>query len=113
MGFAVGKGEIFGFLGPSGAGKSTVQKILTGIIKNYTGSAMVLGMETKNQNNDFYQKIGVDFEFPNLYSKFTALENLRYFSSLYSRPCLDPLELLERVGLGNDAGKKVSGFSKV
>ena len=112
MSFNVGKGEIFGFLGPSGAGKSTVQKILTGILKNYKGSAEVLGAEIKHSKRDFYQRIGVDFEFPNLYGKFTALENLNFFSSLYSRPCYNPLELLERVGLKNDAHKKVSGFSK-
>lgn len=112
MSFNVGRGEIFGFLGPSGAGKSTVQKILTGIIKAYSGSVKVLGTEMKNSKRDFYQNIGVDFEFPNLYSKFTALENLRFFSRLYNRQCYDAMELLERVGLQNDAGKKVSEFSK-
>ena len=35
--FDVKQGEIFGFLGPSGAGKSTVQKILTGTLRNYRG----------------------------------------------------------------------------
>jgi fluoroquinolone transport system ATP-binding protein len=112
MNFSVGKGEIFGFLGPSGAGKSTVQKILTGILKSYDGSAKVLGTEIKKGNRDFYQKVGVDFEFPNLYGKFTALENLRFFSELYNRKSHDPMELLERVGLKNDADKKVSSFSK-
>ncbi len=112
MSFSVGKGEIFGFLGPSGAGKSTVQKILTGILKSYDGSAKVLGTEIKKGNRDFYQKVGVDFEFPNLYGKFTALENLRFFSTLYSQASYDPMELLERVGLKNDADKKVSSFSK-
>ncbi len=112
MSFTVGKGEIFGFLGPSGAGKSTVQKILTGILKTYSGSVRVLGAEVKNSKRDFYQNIGVDFEFPNLYSKFTALENLLFFSKLYSMPGYDIMELLERVGLQNDAHKRVSEFSK-
>lgn len=112
MSFQVGSGEIFGFLGPSGAGKSTVQKILTGILKNYKGSVKVLGTEIKHGNRDFYQRIGVDFEFPNLYGKFTALENLEFFGALYNRTCHDPMELLERVGLKNDADKKVAGFSK-
>lgn len=39
MTFSVEKGEIFGFLGPSGAGKSTLQKILTGLLPHYGGSA--------------------------------------------------------------------------
>ncbi len=112
MNFNVGSGEIFGFLGPSGAGKSTVQKILTGILRNYTGSVKVLGTEVKNSRRDFYQRIGVDFEFPNLYSKFTALENLLFFAKLYNRHGYDAMELLERVGLGSTAHKRVSEFSK-
>lgn len=112
MDFHVGRGEIFGFLGPSGAGKSTVQKILTGILKGYRGSVTVLGNEMRNIKRDFYQQIGVDFEFPNLYGKFTALENLKFFSGLYSKPSYDPLALLDRVGLINDADKRVSEFSK-
>jgi len=112
MDFNVEAGEIFGFLGPSGAGKSTVQKILTGILKDYGGSVKVLGSEVKGSKRDFYQQIGVDFEFPNLYGKFTALENLNFFSSLYDRKGYDPMELLDRVGLKNDAFKRVSEFSK-
>ncbi len=112
MSFSVGKGEIFGFLGPSGAGKSTVQKILTGILKNYSGSVKILGTEVKNSKRDFYQHIGVDFEFPNLYSKFSALENLLFFGKLYKNCGYDAMELLERVGLSNDAHKRVSEFSK-
>ncbi len=110
--FNVCEGEIFGFLGPSGAGKSTLQKILCGILRNYKGSVKVLDIEVKNRNKEFYEKIGVDFEFPNLYGKFTGLENLRYFSSLYDRKSLDPLAYLERVGLAEHANKKVADYSK-
>ncbi|WP_406241811.1 ABC transporter ATP-binding protein [Tissierella carlieri] len=110
--FEVGEGEIFGFLGPSGAGKSTLQKILTGVLPNYQGSVKVLGSEVKNHSSDFYEEIGVDFEFPNFYNKFTAMENLNYFSSLYKKQSLDPIPLLERMGLLSDANKKVGGYSK-
>lgn len=110
--FAVQQGEIFGFLGPSGAGKSTMQKILTGTLRNYRGNVRVFDTEMKNRTSDYYENIGVDFEFPNFYSKFTAAENLKYFASLYSRKPLDPMELLEKVGLRHDADKKVADYSK-
>ncbi|HYF83452.1 MAG TPA: ABC transporter ATP-binding protein [Clostridia bacterium] len=110
--FSVGKGEIFGFLGPSGAGKSTTQKIIIGILKNYHGSVKVMNKELKEQKSDYYEKIGVAFEFPNLYSKFTAKENLSYFRSLYSGETEEPMRLLELVGLEKDADTRVSGFSK-
>ncbi len=110
--FDVKQGEIFGFLGPSGAGKSTMQKILTGVLRDYRGNVRVFDSEVKNRTSDYYERIGVDFEFPNFYGKFTALENLRYFASLYSATAVDPMTLLKKVGLENDADKKVSSYSK-
>jgi len=110
--FNVKQGEIFGFLGPSGAGKSTMQKILTGVLRDYSGTVRVFGDEVKNRTGNYYEKIGVDFEFPNFYNKFTAIENLKYFASLYSSETADPMALMEKVGLHNDAHKKVGSFSK-
>jgi len=110
--FSINKGEIFGFLGPSGAGKSTTQKIIIGILKNYQGSVKVMNNEVKDMKSDYYEKIGVVFEFPNLYSKFTALENLSYFRSLYSEETEEPMRLLEMVGLEKDVRTRVSDFSK-
>ena len=110
--FKVSKGEIFGFLGPSGAGKSTLQKILTGMLKSYEGNSIVNGIESKEYKSDFYENIGVDFEFPSLYEKLTARENLKYFGSLYSKNLHNIDELLNMVGLLNDGDKKVSDYSK-
>lgn len=110
--FEVNKGEIFGFLGPSGAGKSTLQKILTGLIPNYSGSAVVNSIESKVHNDSFYENIGVDFEFPSLYEKLTARQNMKFFGSLYSRKLKNTEELFEKVGLKQDANKKVSDYSK-
>jgi len=110
--FSVEDGEIFGFLGPSGAGKSTTQKILIGLLKNYTGAASIFGKEVSKHKSSFYEDIGVAFEFPNLYSKLTALENLKLFSSLYQDGTRDPMELLESVGLADVANERVSSFSK-
>lgn len=109
--FEVRTGEIFGFLGPSGAGKSTLQKILTGLLAGYKGSVIVNGEEACRHNNSFYENIGVDFEFPSLYEKLTARENLRFFASLYQKH-RDINTLLSSVGLSLDADKKVSDYSK-
>lgn len=110
--FKVSKGEIFGFLGPSGAGKSTTQKILNRILPTYNGSIKINDKELSTIGNEFYESIGVVFELPNLYSKFTALENLNYFRALYSGDTEEPMLLLEMVGLKDDANKRVSSFSK-
>jgi fluoroquinolone transport system ATP-binding protein len=110
--FEVSEGEIFGFLGPSGAGKSTLQKILTGLIKTYKGRSVVNGIESKDFRNDFYENIGVDFEFPSLYEKLTGRANLEFFGSLYSKKLRNIDEMMEMVGLKNDEDKKVSEYSK-
>ncbi|MEX1308038.1 MAG: ABC transporter ATP-binding protein [Eubacteriales bacterium] len=109
--FDVNSGEIFGFLGPSGAGKSTLQKILTGLLSRYEGRVTVDGEEAKQPSKHFYEKIGVDFEFPSLYEKLTGKENLKFFASLY-RQSRDADALLKDVGLHLDADKKVSDYSK-
>lgn len=112
MSFSVSTGEIFGFLGPSGAGKSTLQKILIGMLRTYRGSAMVNGVECRERTKRFYENIGVDFEFSTMYEKLTAKENLQFFSSLYEKNPRPIEELLEMVGLWQDADKRVSEYSK-
>lgn len=112
LSFSVAKGEIFGFLGPSGAGKSTLQKILTGALPGFAGKAEVLGRPAGSAGDAFYERIGVDFEFPNFYGKFTARQNLRYFASLYAKPPLAMDPLLERMGLLPHADQRVDRFSK-
>jgi len=110
--FDISKGEIFGFLGPSGAGKSTVQKILTGLLKKQEGHIWIEGTEIDLLNKDFFEKIGVSFELPNLYEKLTGYENLKYYAGLFSKKTFDPLQVLSWVGLENDAHKKASAYSK-
>lgn len=112
MSFSVSQGEIFGFLGPSGAGKSTLQKILLGMIPDYQGSVIVNGNDCKKQGADFYEDIGVDFEFSTMYEKLSAKENLQFFSSLYQKTPRSIEELLKMVGLENDEDKRVAEYSK-
>ena len=110
--FSIEKGEIFGFLGPSGAGKSTTQKILTRLLRSFEGDVRVAGKDLQKWNADFYNHIGVGFELPNHYSKLSAVENLRFFSSFYSKKVRTPLELLKMVGLEDHAEKKTGDYSK-
>jgi fluoroquinolone transport system ATP-binding protein len=110
--FEIQPGEIFGFLGPSGAGKSTTQKILIGLLKGYQGEIEVFGKPLVDWHSDYYERIGVCFELPNHFLKLTALENLNYFRALYSHPTHTSLDMLQLVGLQNDANQPVGQFSK-
>ncbi len=110
--FEIHDGEIFGFLGPSGAGKSTVQNIMTGLLKLQKGEIKYGNTSIKNVKPVFFNKLGVSFEHPNLYTKLTGYENLKYFAGLFSVKTEDPNKLLEMVGLKHAAHKKASAYSK-
>jgi fluoroquinolone transport system ATP-binding protein len=112
LSFAVAPGEIFGFLGPSGAGKSTTQKILMRLLKGYAGRVEVMGRPLADWGADYFERIGVCFEFPSHYRMLTGLENLAFFAQFFSVPTAKPQELLERVGLGDDGRKRVEEYSK-
>lgn len=115
LNFTVGDGEIFGFLGPNGSGKSTTQKILTGILKGHGGMVSLFGKDIKSAyTQEFFQKIGVLFEFPYLYANLSALDNLHYFASFYPQKQLrDAEELLDELEFKKDFLKKpVSSYSK-
>ena len=110
--FVVEDGEVLGFLGPNGAGKSTTQKVLTGLLRDYSGKVRILDREVRDWGSDLYEQIGVGFELPVHYGRLTARENLRYFASLYEGETEDPDDLLEQVDLLDQADVRVGRFSK-
>ncbi len=112
LSFEIRPSEIFGLLGPSGAGKSTTQKVLIGLLRGYRGTVSVFDRNLADWRGEYYERIGVSFELPNHFLKLTALENLRYFRSLYGGATRSPHDLLDAVGLGDDGGMLVSQYSK-
>ncbi|MCM3029763.1 MULTISPECIES: ABC transporter ATP-binding protein [unclassified Niallia] len=107
----VEKGEIFGFLGRNGAGKSTFINMLTGIAKPTSGSFTLLNGDT--EATEVKRRIGVMPDYSTFYGSTTALEHLRFFSSLSGKPAQKSacMEALEAVGLAEHANKKAGKFS--
>lgn len=111
--FDMNKGEVFGFLGPSGSGKTTTQRLLIGLLKGYEGSINILSKERNAWDKSFFERIGVSFDFPNLYLKLTARENLQVIGAYYKNNNPSRIdELLERVGLFPYRDQRVESFSK-
>jgi fluoroquinolone transport system ATP-binding protein len=110
--FHVEEGEVFGFLGPNGSGKSTTQKVLTRILHGYHGEVEVGGRNLREQGAAYYNAIGVCFEFPNLYGKLTAEENLEFYRAFFDSPTADPRGILERLDLPVGDRRPVSQYSK-
>lgn len=110
--FSIDKGEIFGFLGPSGAGKSTVQNLMIGLLPLQKGQILYGGQPVRELQASFFNQIGVSFEHPNLYGKLTGYENLKYYAGLFRVPTVEPMQLLEMVGLQDAAHKRAASYSK-
>jgi ABC-2 type transport system ATP-binding protein len=110
--FQVAPGEILGFLGPNGAGKSTTIKILTGQLAPKSGLAQVLGVDVRKDDPEMQAHIGVCFEEKNLYTSMSAIENLRFYASLFGIKKPDIDRLLSRVDLADRAKDRVRKYSK-
>lgn len=108
----IAPGEILGVLGPNGAGKSTTIKLLTGQLRPRTGRITILGRDAATDRSAIQARIGVCFEEKNLYPNLTGRENLRFFARLFGLADVDVAALLERVGLRERGGDRVSGYSK-
>lgn len=84
--FSVRRGEIFGFLGPNGAGKTTTLKMIVGLLKPTSGTARVAGFDVQTQPLLAKAASGYVPDEPNLYSKLSAHELLRFVGDLYALP---------------------------
>ncbi len=112
VGFRIDRGRIFGFLGPSGAGKSTVQNLMTGLLRLQRGQIRYDGTPVGSLGARFFNRVGYSFEHPNIYTRLTGYENLKFYAGLFAVPTEDPEKLLERVGLKAAAHRRAGRYSK-
>ncbi len=107
--FEVSEGEIFGLLGPNGVGKTTLFQTVLGLLKQDAGEIRIQG-EKHDRGKEIKKKIGYLPSDISFYESMTARQNLEFFAELANtKPEID--ELLELVGLSEDAERKVKGFS--
>jgi ABC-2 type transport system ATP-binding protein len=81
--FTVERGTIFGFLGPNGAGKTTTIRLLLGLLKPTSGTAMVLGFDIVKQTAEIKRRIGYMSQRFSLYDDLTVDENLNFYGRTY------------------------------
>jgi heme ABC exporter ATP-binding subunit CcmA len=110
---AFASGHCYVLLGENGAGKSTLLRVLAGLLEPSLGTARMYAEGTAAKIASQRARIGYMSHAPMLYDELSALENLRYFASLYrSRPCLTPEEALRSVGLDPELSRPVGQFSQ-
>src|SRR5438045_5523931 len=81
--FDVRRGEIFGFLGSNGAGKSTTIRMLCGLLKPTSGTAIVDGIDVGADPEGVKSRIGYMSQRFSLYEQLTVDQNIRFFAAIY------------------------------
>jgi len=108
----VGEGELVGLLGPNGAGKSTLVKIACGLVRPSGGTAFVAGepagSPAAHRSLGYLAEL---FRFPDWLSASELLE-LHQKLAESDGGARERSELLELVGLGEVAQRRVGAMSK-
>lgn len=116
LSFNIQEGEIFGFLGPNGSGKTTTLLMLLGLTEPSDGWAKVAEFDPTREAIKVKRIVGYIPENVGFYEDMNAIENLRFIARLNHIP--DSVssetigEALERVGLNEEAEKKMGAYSR-
>ena len=81
--FEVREGEIFGFLGSNGAGKSTTIRMLCGLLRPTSGTALVGGVDVIRDPEGVKRRIGYMSQRFSLYEALTVDQNIAFFGGVY------------------------------
>lgn len=112
LSFAVPSGSLTGFLGPNGAGKTTTFRALLGLTRPDVGTMEVLGMRVGSHTAEIVKRLGAVVEEPGLVKGLNGCDNMRVAAYTLGRGQERIDELLEFVGLTDDARRKIEGYSK-
>jgi len=110
--FNVKSGDFVALLGPNGAGKTTLLRILSSLMRPTSGYVQVASCRLPSQGASLRAKLGVVSHQPLLYGDLTAVENLQFFSKLYSIEPDRIQEILDLVGLFHRRDDLVRTFSR-
>ena len=93
--FAIGRGEIFGFLGSNGCGKTTTMKVLTGLMPASEGSATLLGNPVNAKDLATRKRVGFMSQSFSLYGELSVRQNLELHARLFDLPATESAQRIE------------------
>jgi ABC-type multidrug transport system ATPase subunit len=105
----VRRGEVYGFLGPNGAGKTTTLRMLVGLMRPTSGTAVVAGH--KPGTRESLARIGALIEAPAFYPYLSGRDNLRVLAAYCGIPSRRVDDALEQVAMTRRASGKFATYS--
>jgi ABC-2 type transport system ATP-binding protein len=96
-------GEVVAIVGPVDSGKDVLFQMLIGAIRPTTGSARLVGLDPYQEREACSRQVGVLFADDGLYRRMSVIGNLQFYGRLYRLPKERPTEVLEQVGLADQA----------
>ena len=115
LSFRVAPGAIFGLLGPNGAGKTTTLKILNTLLRPTSGSAAVMGFDVVERPLDVRRNICVVLQESAAEIFLSVRDNLLTYARFFGIPPAEARrrtdEIIERMQITEDAGRKVQDLS--
>ena len=103
------EGQIYGLIGRNGAGKTTIMRMISGLSTPTSGSYSLFG-KTGYAMGKMLKNVGVLIEYPGLYPRLSAYENLKIKCiGMGIKPKGYVENLLKTVGLENTDAKKGAG----
>ncbi len=105
-------GEAVGVTGPNGAGKTTLLAVVSTLLTPTHGSVELFGGPVNRRDLPrVRRRIGMSGHDPGLYPELTLLENLTLVERLVGDVRMSAMQVLEVVGLGGAAHRRVSAAS--
>ena len=108
--FTVRPGIVTGFLGPNGAGKSTMMRMMLGLDAPSSGYTRVNGKDYRDLTAPLHE-IGAMLEARAIHTGRSAYNHLLALAQTHGIPRSRVEEVIELVGLGSVAHKRVGSFS--
>ena len=109
-------GTIFGFLGPNGAGKTTTIRLLLGLLEPTSGTANVLGFDTRTEADQIRARTGALLEHTGIYEQMSAEANLEFYGRVFHLPLEERQErireLLNHLGLWERRKDRAGSWSR-
>jgi ABC-2 type transport system ATP-binding protein len=110
LSFTVKGGQVTGFLGPNGAGKSTTMRMILGLDRPSAGSVTIDGVPYQELDHPL-RKVGALLDAKAVHGGRTARNHLLCLAQANGIPARRVGEVLDIVGLGEVAKRRVGGFS--